>query len=113
MIAVETLSWVTPVNACIPYLCFKPEAPRLLNNFALVELGHILTFLTEHSELGVSLVNGEETTFCLCALFVLPLDSSQARSFASMSTLTFGVFSFLADDKMLEMCLDLAAKLTV
>lgn len=42
-------------------------------------------------ELGVFFGSGEFNGPSLCALFVLPFDSSQALNFASMSTLTFGV----------------------
>lgn len=47
-------------------------------------------------------VNGEPYAPFLWALFVLPFDSSQARSFASMSTLPLGVSSFLVEETKLE-----------
>lgn len=89
------------------------EAPCLLINLCFEELSNKLSFLVEHMEFGVLIVNGESNAPILWALFVLPLDSSQARSFASMSTLTFGVTPFCAEAQKLDMCLDRAAKLTV
>lgn len=101
------------IQLITPYLSFASEAPRLVEAFAFTELRKILGFLTELTELGVFPMKGELNAPNLCALFVLPLDSSQARSLASMSILSFGVSSLRAEDTKLEMCRERAAKLTV
>jgi hypothetical protein len=95
------------------YLSFAAEAAWLVVAFAFTELRKILGFLIELTEPGVLPIKGELNAPNFCALFVLPLDSSQARSLASMSILSFGVSSLWAEDTKLEMCRDRAAKLTV
>lgn len=58
----------------------------------LTELLKVTDLLAEvMMELGVFMTSGELNAPSLCELFVLPFDSSQALSLASMSTLTFGV----------------------
>jgi hypothetical protein len=64
------------------YLSFAAEALYLVIAFAFTELRKILSFSTELIELGVLPMKGELNTPNFCALFVLPLDSNQARSLA-------------------------------
>lgn len=94
------------------YLSSALEASCLGETLTFLQLW-LMVFLTEHTEVGVLLTIGVPRTAILCALFVLPLDSSHARSFASISILTIGVWTFWAEGRVFEIWRDLAAKLTV
>lgn len=77
----------------ILYLSLVLEGSSLVEFFTLQELLES-SFFIERMELGVLPTNREANGPILCALFVLPFDSSQACSFASISTFSFGVCSF-------------------
>lgn len=88
------------------YLCSVPASLALS---AMADLRQLI-FLTV---LWFVAISGERIAIVLCVLLVLPFDSSQACSFASISTLTLGVSTLGFIEILFEMCLDLAAKLTV
>lgn len=75
---------------------FALDTPRYGVIFA--EDRHELCFLKELVEVGVLPKNGEQGVRILCALFVLPLDSRQVRSFSSMLIFTLGLSCLLAEE---------------
>lgn len=78
-------------SKCLPDLSFSClQALWLAVVLTLAELLKRGFLNFEAVEQGVLLEKGEPTPPILCALLV-PFDSSQARSFASMSTLACGV----------------------